>query len=186
MKVQFGLKNVHIAPFTYDESGYTYETPIKLPGAVKLSINPAGEDVDFYGDNVKYFTTSLNQGYEGDLEIALLTDEVRTKVFGEKKDSNGAYFESSKDEVKGFALGFEISGDTAGRRFWYYNVVSSRPKNEAQTNNNGINVSTDTLTIKAMPRLTDDRIRTYLTATEENATKYNSFFDEVYEYVQTA
>ena len=76
-KVKFGLSNVHIAPLTYDGTKYTYSEIIKIPGAVSLSLEPSGDSNDFYADNVIYFSSTANQGYEGDLEIAMITDEMK-------------------------------------------------------------------------------------------------------------
>lgn len=185
-KVKFGLSNVHIAPLTYDGSQYAYGDIIKVPGAVNLSLEPAGDSTDFYADNVIYFSSTANQGYEGDLEIAMITDEIREKIFGEKKDKNGAFIESSEDVNTPFAFGFQIEGDKKGRRFWYYNCSMSRPGNSASTTEATKEPSTDTLTMKAMPRITDKRVRTFLTETEENKTAYDSFFTEVYEEVNAA
>ena len=41
-KVKFGLSNVHIAPITYSGNTVTYGTIFELPGAVNLSLDPAG------------------------------------------------------------------------------------------------------------------------------------------------
>lgn len=185
-KVKFGLSNVHIAPLTYDGSKYTYADIIKVPGAVNLSLDPAGNSNDFYADNVIYFSSTANQGYEGDLEIAMITDEIREKIFGELKDKNGAFIESSKDINTPFAFGFQIEGDEKGRRFWYYNCTMSRPGNSASTTEATKEPSTDTLTMKAMPRITDSRVRIFLTETSENKEAYDTFFDTVYEEVTEA
>ena len=182
-KVKFGLSNVHIAPLTYDGTKYTYDEIIKIPGAVSLSLEPSGDSNDFYADNVIYFSSTANQGYEGDLEIAMITDEIREKIFGELKDKNGAFIESAKDINTPFAFGFQIEGDEKGRRFWYYNCTMSRPGNSASTTEATKEPSTDTLTMKAMPRITDSRVRIFLTETAENKEAYDSFFDTVYEEV---
>ena len=90
-KVKFGLSNVHIAPITSTSgSSYTYDTPFAVKGAVNLTLDPEGDSADFYGDNTKYFTDAANQGYTGSLEIAMITDEFRTKILGESTDTNGA------------------------------------------------------------------------------------------------
>lgn len=186
MKVKFGLSNVHIAPLTYDGTKYTYGEIFKLPGAVHLSLEAAGDSNDFYADNIKYFSASANQGYEGDLEIAMVTDEMREKIFGETKDKNGAYIEGAEDEIKPFALGFQIEGDNQGRRFWYYNCTVSRPNNESSTVETSKEPSTDTLSMKAMPRETDKKVRALLSPNETNKAAYDDFFTKVYEEVKVA
>ena len=58
-KVRFGLKNAHWAKMTgIGEDGKpTYETPEKMPGAVSLSIDPDGENENFYADDGVYYVT---------------------------------------------------------------------------------------------------------------------------------
>ena len=71
-KVKFGLSNVHIAPITYSGSNVTYGTIFELPGAVNLSLDPAGESADFYADNTKYFS---------DYAIKVVNDKINNCEF---------------------------------------------------------------------------------------------------------
>lgn len=183
-KVKFGLCNVHVAPITSSSNdSITYGTPFALKGAVNLTLDPEGESADFYGDNTKYFSEAANQGYSGNLEIALITDEFRTKILGESTDANGALTESTNDSIKDFALGFQIDGDKANRKFWFYNVSAKRPSTGSKTNENTKEPQTDTLDITATPRITDNMVRTFLEKTDDNTAAYNSFFTAVYEPV---
>lgn len=185
-KVKFGLSNVHIAPLTYNGTTYTYGEVIHIPGAVSISLDASGDDNDFFADNIKYYSSSANQGYEGDLEIAMLPDELRETIFGETKDRNGAYIESANDTIRPFALGFQIEGDAKGRKFWYYNCTVSRPNNEASTVETSKEPATDTLSLKAMPRETDKKVRALLPETASNSEAYAAFFESVYEEVTEA
>ena len=49
-KVKFGLNKVHYAKITsYDEEGVpTFAKPVRIPGAVSLSIDAEGEASNFY------------------------------------------------------------------------------------------------------------------------------------------
>lgn len=186
-KVKFGLSNVHIAPITAaSTSGFTYDTPFALPGAVNLTLDPEGESADFFGDNIKYFSEYANQGYSGSLEIAMITDEFRTKILGESTDSNGAMFESTNDTIKDFALGFQIDGDKANRKFWFYNVSAARPSTSSSTIETSKEPTTDTLNITANARISDNKVRTFMEKSDDNTTAYNSFFESVYERVPSA
>ena len=177
-KVKFGLSNCVMAPI---QSDGTYGTPIEVPGAVNLSLDPQGDTNDFYADNYIYFSSTANQGYEGDLEIALIPDTIRTSIMGETLDSNGAYIETSNDVFKNFAFGFQIEGDVKARKYWYYNCSLTRPTTASATIEESKEPQTETLTIKAMPRATDKLVRVFIEKNDDNTAVYNSFFTSVYE-----
>ena len=87
-KVKFGLNKVHYAKITsYDEEGVpTFAKPVRIPGAVSLSIDAEGEASNFYADDGVYYVINNNSGYTGDLEIALVPLEFATDILGEKLD----------------------------------------------------------------------------------------------------
>ena len=46
-KVKFGLKNVHYAMLTEEGEEVTYGTPVRIPGAVNLSMDAQGDTSTF-------------------------------------------------------------------------------------------------------------------------------------------
>lgn len=182
-KVKFGLRNVWIAPITSTSPSYTYSTPFSLPGAVNLTLTATGDRNDFFADDVVYFAQYANNGYEGELEIAMITDEFRTAILGETADGNEALVETADDIITPFAMGFEVQGDDKGRRCWYYNVTAGRPGADAQTTEATITPQTDTLQITAAARITDHAVRVVMPLTSSNSTAYSNFFSSVYEKV---
>ena len=186
-KVQFGLCNVHIAPITsMSNTGVTYGEVFALPGAVNLTLDPEGDSADFHADNTKYFSSYANNGYSGTLEIALINDDFRTKILSEVQDSNGAFFESTDDKIKDFALGFQVDGDTDNTKYWFYNVSVSRPSTSSQTIEASKEPVTDTLNITASARINDNQVKTFLRSNTESTEAYENFFDSVYEKVISA
>lgn len=181
-KVKFGLSNVHVSKITYANDGtISYGTPFAIKGAVNLTLDPEGEAADFFADNTKYFTASANQGYSGSLELALINDDFRTNILGETADTNGALVENKDDTISDFALGFQIDGDQANRRFWLYSVSAARPSTSSQTIENSKEPVTDTLNITATARLTDGAVKVFMEKTQANSTAYEGFFTAVYE-----
>lgn len=185
-KVKFGLSEVHIAPITYSGNTVTYGTIFALPGAVNLSLEPAGESADFYADNTKYFSDAPNQGYTGTLEIALLNNDFREKILGQYQDANGAFFENKDDTFKDFALGCQFEGDSVGTRYWFYTCRVTRPSVASQTIETSKNPVTDTLNITISARPSDGAVMSKLEKTADNTTAYNGFFSNVYEKVVSA
>lgn len=180
-KVKFGLKNVYYAKATFDEDGNaTYATPIRIPGAVNLSLDAEGEPEIFYADDIAYYVISNNSGYTGDLEIALVPDSFRTDILNEVVDSNGVYAENTNVEVEHFALLFEFSGDKNKIRHVFYNCTCSRPGVESATIEDSKEVQTETLSLVASA-LANGYVKAKTSQSVDTTnTTYTGWYDEVY------
>lgn len=177
-KVKYGLKNVYWAMQESVSDGVaTYAVPKHWPGAVNLNLPPQGETVKFYADNVAYYVSATNDGYQGDFESALIPDEFAQEALGEKlvADDN-VQVEYANVEGKIFALLFEFEGDQKAVRHVLYNCTASRGTVSSSTVTNTKTPSTSTLTITAAP-LADGKVKAKTTA----ATT-----DEVYKAWYTA
>lgn len=179
-KVKFGLSNVHIAKITETDGEITYGTPFAMPGARSLTADPEGETTPFYADNIKYHIATSNQGYTGDLEIAMLVKEFFTQILGQEEDTNGALFESADDVTARFALMGEIDGDVKKRRFIYFDCTATRPSAEMNTVEESKEPQTDTVSITMSPRSTDRAIKAVIEPNETNQAVYDTFFKKVY------
>ena len=178
-KVKFNIRNVHYAKLTVSETGeVTFAKPVPMPGAVSLSLDPSGEPSVFYADGYAYYTISNNQGYEGDLELALVPESFRTDILKETMDSNSVLIEDATVETEKFALLFEFDGDVKKIRHVLYNCIASRPTIESSTKEDEIEVKTETLSITASP-LSGGYVkaRTSDTTTEE---AYEGWYQAVY------
>ena len=151
-KVKFNICNVHYALITVSEEGeVTFGTPVAMPGAVSLSLEPNGEPSNFYADGYAYYTISNNMGYEGDLELAMVPESFRTDVLNESLDTNQVLVENANVETANFALLFEFDGDVKKIRHVLYNCSAARPNIESSTNEEEIEVQTETLALTAAP-----------------------------------
>ena len=178
-KVKFNICNVHYALITVDDDGdVTFGTPVAMPGAVSLSLEPNGGPSNFYADGYAYYTISNNMGYEGDLELAMVPESFRTDVLKESLDDNSVLVESANVETANFALLFEFDGDVRHIRHVMYNCSASRPKIEGKTNEEKKEVQTETLTIKATP-LSDGKVKAK-TGNTTDATVYADWYKSVY------
>lgn len=151
-KVKFNLCNAHYAPVTAGEDGESgYGTPVALPGAVSISLDPNGEPESFYADGIEYYIINNNMGYDGDLELAMIPEAFCTDILKEETDANKVLVENCNAETGSFALLFEFDGDVKKIRHVLYNCSASRPKIESKTNEESREVQTETLTVKARP-----------------------------------
>ena len=185
-KVKFWIRNVHIAKITETEGKITYGTPFAMPGAVGLNADPEGDTTPFYADNIKYYIATSNQGYSGDLEIAITPEQFLIEILGQMKDKNGALFENADDVTARFALMGEIEGDAKKRRFVYFDCTATRPKTENKTKEESTDPQTDTISITMSPRSTDKAIKAVIEPSEQNKAVYDTFFKKVYEKDATA
>lgn len=182
-KVTFGLRNVHIAFFDEEaQEQPAWKTPIPIPGAVRWTPTAEGQESPFYADDVKYYVATSNDGYTGELEMALVPDEILAEMLGWEIDDNGALVENADGKQKPFALMFEVQGDQRNRRFVYYNCQANRPAKEQTTKADTITVNTDVLNLTIVPIEIGGklRVKNVLELSDTNQVAYDSFFDEVY------
>jgi len=176
-KVKFGLKNVHYAVVTETNGVITYDTPKPIRGAVNLTLDAAGESVQFYADDMVYYEENTNNGYEGSLEMALIPDDFRKDVLGEIEDAKGALIENKDAKAKHFALMFEFDGDAKKTRHVLYYVLASRPSVSGSTRTNTKEPQTETLNITARPAPDTGDVKAKV---PQGSDAYDTFFDEVY------
>ncbi len=182
-KVKYNLKNVHAAKMTETvvggETTFTYGTPKAIPGAVSISLDAEGDSSPFYADGIVYFRSISNNGYSGDLEIALIPEWFRTEILQEELDNNGVLVEKSNhtESVK-FALLFEFDGDINAIRHVMYNCTASRPSIESETKEDKIEPGTEKLELTADPR--EDGLVKSRTGDTTSAETYNNWYKNVY------
>lgn len=183
-KIKYGLKNVHYSVVTETTDSTTgevtsaYGTVKAWPGAVNISLAPQGEDTPFYADDSVYYTVVNNMGYQGDLEVALIPEDIQTDVLGQTKDSNDVVVETDKDVKKYIALLFEFTEDTGARRNLFYRCSLTRPSVAGQTKGENIEVQTETVTITATPRPDDGKVKAQV---GKDSDAYATWYTTVYE-----
>lgn len=180
-KVTFGLRNVHVAFFT-DEVTPTWDVPVAIPGAVRLTPSAVGSTDTFYADDTKYFTVTTNNGYDLEISMASIPDTILAQMLGWEIDTNGMLVEIQDAQPAPFALLGEVQGDSKNRRFVYYHCTANRPAKEKQTKAETTTPQPDVLTMASKPiDLGGKRIvKGDLELSETNTTAFDGFYDAVY------
>lgn len=180
-KVLYGIRKVYVAKLTEEEGVITYGTPFAVEGATGFSPEPQGDEVTFYADDKIYFRKENNNGYQGDLTLAVTPEAFLTEILGRMKDSNDVVIEASDAKSVRFALMFEAEGDPKNRRYVFWDCTAGRPNREFATTEDSIEVGTESVQITIVPRSTDNAIGGYVEKTDDNAEVYDGWFSEVYE-----
>lgn len=181
-KVKYNIKNVHVAKqtetVTADGTTYEYATPKNIPGAVSISLDAEGEISTFYADGIAYFVTSANNGYSGDLEMALIPSWFRVEILNETLDDNSVLVENANNNTNPFALLFEFDGDVRAIRRCLYNCTCTRPSIESETKEETVEPGTETLSITNSPRA--DGLVKAQTGPDTTAATYADWYKSVY------
>lgn len=183
-KIKYGIKNCHYAVATIAANGSaTYDTPKPLAGAVSISMDAQGDTNRFYADNIVYFTSVANNGYEGDLELAKVPDDFLIDCLGYIKDTNDVLVEDANATPVHFALIFQFEGDVNAKRSVLYNCVASRPSVTGNTKEESIEPQTETISITATTvyNATLDTDVVKASCTEAEATQYAGWLTAVYQ-----
>lgn len=184
-KIKYGIKNVTFFPAVIAADGSaTYGEAIPVPGAVSLSLDQQGETTPFYADNIVYYTSVANNGYEGDLEVAKIPDAVLTGILGYVEDTNKVLVEDANAAVVHFAMAFQFEGDVHAKRHILYNCTMNRPSVAGSTKEESIEPQTETVTITATTiyNATLDKDIVKASATQaDSATQYAAWFTTAYQ-----
>ena len=181
-KVTYGLEQVHIAFIdTTSETQPTWKTPVAIPGAVRFTPTPLGEEATFYADNGPYFSATSNNGYTAELELALVPDAILAEMLGWEMDQNGMLVEIAGGIQKKFALLGQVEGDEKNRRFVYYNCKASRPAREDKSTGETVQPTTEVLNLTILPMEYNGKqmVKGTMELNETNAAAYNNFFTAV-------
>lgn len=183
-KIKYGLSNVYFALATIASDGTaTYETPVAIPGAVSLTLDPEGESTPFYADNAVYYVSTANSGYTGSLEIARIPAAFRETILGDQKDAKNVYFEDADAPTKAFALLFQFEGDESATKYVYYNCTASRTSVSSETKTASIEPGTDTLdlTVGMVKNTTLNKNVVKAFVEDAESTAYAGWFGAVYQ-----
>lgn len=152
-KVHYDLQNVHVAPLTIDmdSGGATFGTPERLLGSISMDLAAQGDTVKLRADGMDYYVTDSNNGYAGDLNVAMVPDWFRQKYLGNTlSEKDKVLVENADATTKAFALLFEFKGDISHRRHCLYNVTAARPNIKGENKDNMKEPDTETLALTAL------------------------------------
>ena len=153
-KVRFGLSNVHYAILT-EGSTNAWASPVAVPGAVNITVDANVASSDFYADNVSYYRTFANNGYNCTLEMARISEAMLADIWGITADSTGVVREKTGEQPKPFALMFQVEGDQDEELYLFYRCLpSGKPSVGSQTTEESAEPVTQSFDFSALPLVT--------------------------------
>lgn len=150
-KVRYGLKKLYFAPYIEDEDGGvgTWGMPIPIPGAVSFDPTAQGQKKVFYADDTEYFVYTQSNGESGNLVVAKYPNEFLTHALGWIIDKNNALIKAANVPQGKFAILYEMQGDKCPIRRVLYHCSCGAPSSGAKTNEEGVEVQTETVELTA-------------------------------------
>ena len=184
-KIKYGLSNCYYAVASIGTTGAaTYQAPVALPGAVSLAMDPQGERTPFYADNIEYYVSNSNTGYDGNLTLAKVPDSFKKDCLGYLVDNKGNLLENQDAQPVHFALIFQFKGDVKDTRHVLYNCTAGRIPANGETKGETIDPQTEEISISASS-VYNSSLDKWLVKAETTdstgSTDYASFTTAVYQ-----
>lgn len=127
-----------------------------------------------------YYQSSANNGYSGDLEVAMFPSTFLKDVFQYSENTTSKVLtENATKQSKPFALLFEEEGDTDGTKFVAYKCTATRPSRSLETAKESKEPSTQTVSITMAP-MADGRVIAMTQGDTPKAT-LDAWYTKVYE-----
>lgn len=176
-KITFGLRACHYSLATQDNSGnWTFGTPKALPGAQEFSSEAVGGATNVYADDSLYATLVQNAGRTLTVKFTEISEDFKKEVLGYKELEDGNLVEIANAPIVTFAFGFQIDGDSAKRKVWYY-LCNVTPLSEAtKSKADSVEANSVTLNITARPIEVNDYLITCRKC-EQDQSNYDTYLD---------
>lgn len=135
-----GLDMVYVAKVLTDtSSGMTFDTPVRIRGAVKMSINPNGALAEDYGDNEVLATINSRGSTQVSCEFMDIDPTIQAALLGQTR-ANGITMETALDQSPYYAIGgrrwlngTDGSGDKVYEYIWILKGKFSVPNRDTET-----------------------------------------------------
>lgn len=173
-KVRFGLSNLYFGTYTVGTTGtVTLGSPVAVPGAVSLNLDPETEETTFYADNTKYYVSNADNGFTGEVEVAQFSDTFKTTFMNYITLSDGGIAQIKGDDNKTCYIMFQSEGDAQKRRGILYNVTLGQITRNYSTTEGSNEPVTATLNITVVG---DNGTGITRTSYTEDASGYSTLF----------
>lgn len=124
----------------------TYAEVKKLPGLIKLTINPNATTDTLFADDGPMDTAATLGKVEVEIEKNALSTDEKAYLLGHQIDTNGAIVYGASDVPPWVAIGFRtLKSNGTYRYVWLYKGKFVDPEEQNETKGDSINFQTDTI-----------------------------------------
>jgi phi13 family phage major tail protein len=160
LATQVGLSDLHYAILTTDDATagtIAYEAPVRIPGAIEVTINPNTSTETLFADNGPMETATSMGEIEVEVNVADLPLEVQATLFGHTTDAEGVLVRKAADSPPFIALGFKsLKSDGKYRYVWLTKGKFALPELNSKTKEDGVEFQTPTVSASFVKREADD------------------------------
>ena len=143
-----GLDEMYYAPITSaDDADEVYGTPKKMSGAISVDIAKNIAEAMLSADNRTYYANKSFSNGTITINLADLSDDALSEVFGAIKDSKGGIAFAGDSLPKPVAIGFRAMKANGKYRYtWLLRVTFAPPGENVQTKGESITYTTPSVT----------------------------------------
>lgn len=180
--IPIGFDQLYYAVMT-DEINETYDPPVRLPGAISLSLAPNIDDAKLPADDVVYEATKNITFYDVEMGIAELDTADRAAILGHAIDSTGGLAIKTTDIAPYVALLYRRRMANGKYRYAIIYKIRFAPSDEdIETKGESITYQTPVLTGTAL-QLESNALSQFSVTEGDPGVEtsfLSSFFDSVY------
>lgn len=142
-----GCDHLVVAKLTKDNgTDLTYETPVRLPGLMKIGIVPNSSNATAFYDNGPGETATTMGAIEVTVDKNALSASEQALLLGKNIDAKGVIISGSDDVPPEVALGFRtLKSNGKFKYVWLYKGTFAEPESEVETKGESINFQATTL-----------------------------------------
>ena len=141
------MSQVHVGTYEEVDGTVTLGTPLKIPGAVGLTLEADSELYQFFADDGVYYADYSDNGESGELTMALFPDSFKTQFLPYVELDDGGIAKIKGGKTTSMYLAFEGKGDNKKRRHILYNVTPGSISREFRTIEGQKEVATEVLPV---------------------------------------
>lgn len=175
------IRNLHLYPLTQDNAeGLTYGEAIKVPGLVKISVNPSMAEGTYYADGIAFETIKKLGEISLTVQASAMDLKTQAAICGHEFDEeNGVLKCNANDVPPAFGMKYErVKTDGTSRFIAINKVVFKLQNDEGQSATESIEFQdTGDLEATATPTIYNNEWRSMLEKTVTNADAVSKFFD---------